>query len=58
MIMPGEHAEVYITLQWKMVMIPTQPFTIRENAITVATGMITEVLESKDVPNTLGKLAI
>ncbi|GJQ76381.1 hypothetical protein Trydic_g2099 [Trypoxylus dichotomus] len=58
MIMPGDHAEVYLTLQWKMVMTASQPFTIRENNITVATGIITETLDSIVVPTTLGKLSL
>lgn len=56
--MPGEHGEVYVTLQWKMVMTASQPFTIRENNATVATGIITETLESIHIPSTLGKLVI
>lgn len=58
MIMPGDHTEVYITLQWKMVMTSGQPFTVRENNITVATGIVTQTLESIYIPNTLGKLKI
>nr|CAD7592170.1 unnamed protein product [Timema genevievae] len=38
MIMPGEHAPVYLTLMRRMVMTLGQPFTIRENNATVATG--------------------
>ncbi|RZC42919.1 elongation factor Tu, mitochondrial-like, partial [Asbolus verrucosus] len=37
MIMPGEHGKVYLTLLSKMVMLPGQSFTIRENKITVGT---------------------
>lgn len=46
MIMPGEHGQVRITLFKKMVMTTGQQFTIRENGATVATGIITEPLES------------
>jgi len=46
MVMPGEHAEVIITLLNKMIMDIGQPFTIRENGRTVATGIISEVLSS------------
>nr|CAD7264402.1 unnamed protein product [Timema shepardi] len=35
MIMPGEHAPVYLTLMRQMVMTLGQPFTIRENNATV-----------------------
>lgn len=56
--MPGDHGEIYITLQWKMVMTTGQSFTIRENNITVATGIVTETLESIVVPTTLGKLSL
>ncbi|KAK9694814.1 Elongation factor Tu C-terminal domain [Popillia japonica] len=58
MLMPGDHGEIYITLQWKMVMTTGQSFTIRENNITVATGIVTETLESIVVPTTLGKLSL
>ncbi|GBP16832.1 Elongation factor Tu, mitochondrial [Eumeta japonica] len=43
MLMPGDHADVYLTLLEGMVMIQGQPFTIRENNVTVATGIVTEV---------------
>ena len=56
MIMPGEHAQVYLTLQWKMVMSVGQTFTIRENNVTVATGMVTEKLETLQFQGILGKL--
>ncbi|XP_026497775.1 elongation factor Tu-like [Vanessa tameamea] len=54
MMMPGDHGEVYLTLLEGMVMTEGQPFTIRENNVTVATGIVTETLSSIDVPN--GKL--
>lgn len=44
MIMPGEHADVQITLLNKMIMDIGQPFTIRENGRTVATGIIGDIL--------------
>ncbi|XP_045471734.1 elongation factor Tu-like [Harmonia axyridis] len=58
MFMPGEHGPIYLTLQWKMVMTVGQPFTIRENNVTVATGIITELLEPIYVKTTLGKLEL
>ncbi|XP_044744609.1 elongation factor Tu-like isoform X2 [Coccinella septempunctata] len=58
MFMPGEHGHVYLTLQWKMVMMVGQPFTIRENNVTVATGIITESLEPVYIKSTLGKLEL
>lgn len=54
MMMPGDHGEVYLTLLESMVMTEGQPFTIRENNVTVATGIVTETLINVDVPN--GKL--
>lgn len=59
MIMPGEHAEVRLTLLNKMVMDVGQAFTIRENGKTVATGIISEKLSNVNIPKgNLGKLAI
>lgn len=58
MIMPGEHGKVYITLLWKMVMASGQPFTIRENNVTVATGIITETLPEVHIASNLGKLVL
>ncbi|XP_067140431.1 uncharacterized protein mEFTu2 [Centruroides vittatus] len=46
MIMPGDQGEVCLTLFNKMVMVPGQSFNIRENNVTVASGIITNVLES------------
>ncbi|KAJ9576015.1 hypothetical protein L9F63_007115 [Diploptera punctata] len=46
MIMPGEHGAVYLTLLRKMVMTDGQPFTIRENNKTVATGIIVKMLKN------------
>lgn len=57
--MPGDHGEVYLTLLEGMVMTPSQPFTIRENNVTVATGIITELLPSIEVPKgKLGKVVM
>ncbi|KAM3962213.1 elongation factor Tu [Aphomia sociella] len=59
MMMPGDHGEVYLTLLEGMVMTQGQPFTIRENNVTVATGIITENLQSIDVPKgKLGKVVM
>lgn len=58
MVLPGEHAKVYLTLLWKMVMTPGQSFTIRENNITVATGIVTETLPSVTITTNLGKLVL
>ncbi|XP_067634432.1 elongation factor Tu [Eurosta solidaginis] len=59
MLMPGEHAKVRITLLRKMVLIPGQAFTIRENGATVATGMITERKPALDIPkNKLSKIVV
>ncbi|KAF7278516.1 mitochondrial translation elongation factor Tu 2 [Rhynchophorus ferrugineus] len=56
MILPGEHGSIKITLLNKMVMSPGQQFTIRENNITVATGVIVETLPNINVNTSLGKL--
>lgn len=57
MIMPGEHGDVQITLLNKMVMDVGQPFTIRENGKTVATGIISDVLPNVNVSkNNLSKI--
>lgn len=46
MLMPGEQTTLRITFLEKMPMVIGQAFTIRENRMTVATGMITKVLDS------------
>lgn len=57
MMMPGEHGDVYLTLLEGMVMTSGQRFTIRENNVTVATGIVTDTLPSIDVPKgRLGKV--
>lgn len=59
MMMPGDHGEVYLTLLEDMVMTQGQPFTVRENNVTVATGIITDTLKSVDVPKgKLGKVVM
>ncbi|KAL4709692.1 hypothetical protein ACJJTC_007423 [Scirpophaga incertulas] len=59
MMMPGDHGEVYLTLLEGMVMTMGQPFTIRENNVTVATGIIIATLPSIEVPKRkLGKVVI
>lgn len=50
MIMPGEHSIVSVVLFNKMVMSKAQSFTIRENNVTVATGIVTEVLKPLELP--------
>lgn len=54
MLMPGDHGEVILTLLENMVMTQSQPFTVRENNVTVATGIVTGTLPSVEVPK--GKL--
>lgn len=57
MIMPGEHGNVTLTLLKKMIMGNGQPFTIRENNVTVGTGIITETLPNVHTQHKgLGKL--
>lgn len=59
MLIPGEHANVRLTIFKKMVMNNGQPFTIREGHISVATGIITKALESVELPfNKLSKVEI
>lgn len=59
MIMPGEHGSVRITLFRKMVMNEGQPFTIREQGFTVATGIITKRHNPVELPlNKLSKLIV
>lgn len=58
MIMPGEHSTVSLTLMYKMVMMKGQPFTIRENNVTVATGMVTKVLEPLKLPERKGLIRV
>lgn len=59
MLMPGDHGPVRLTLFRKMVMTDGQPFTIRENGKTVASGIITKRLPSVHLPlNKLSKLEI
>nr|CAI5864519.1 unnamed protein product [Callosobruchus analis] len=58
MLMPGEHGTVYLTLMWKMAMAHGQQFTVRENNMTVATGVITDTLENVHISTSLGKLAL
>ncbi|XP_053687591.1 elongation factor Tu [Sabethes cyaneus] len=50
MLMPGDHGAIRLTLLRKMVMSCGQTFTIRENGKTVATGLVTEILNSVDLP--------
>lgn len=59
MLMPGDHGPVRLTLFRKMVMNTGQTFTIREQGMTVATGMITKVLDPIKLPqNKLSKVVI
>lgn len=46
----GDHTKVEVTLQERMVMTGGQSFTIRENNATVATGVVTKVLRSVEIP--------
>lgn len=57
--MPGEHSEIRITLLNKMIMDIGQPFTIRENGKTVATGIISDILPNVKIQNNnLSKITI
>lgn len=50
MLMPGDHATVYLTLLKQMVVEPGQSFTIRENNVCVATGIITDIKGTVALP--------
>lgn len=57
MIMPGEHGAIRLTLFRKMIMNEGQPFTIREQGMTVGTGIITKRHDPVVLPlNKLSKL--
>lgn len=59
MIMPGEHGNVKITLLNKMIMNIGQPFTVRENGRTVATGIISKILPNVHISkNNLSKIKL
>lgn len=59
MIMPGDNGAIRLTIFKKMVMNDGQPFTIREQGMTVGTGIITKRLESVHLPlNKLSKLIV
>ena len=49
MLMPGDHGTTEILLTKSMALKPGERFTIRENAITSITGIITEILPTSDV---------
>lgn len=50
MLIPGEHASVRLTLLSGMILSQAQPFTIRENNVTVGTGCITRILPFLSLP--------
>lgn len=60
MLMPGDHStNLRLTLFRRMVMSVGQPFTIREQGITVATGVVTKKRDSVNLPlNKLSKLEV
>lgn len=50
MLMPGETGLIRLMMWKKMVMFTGQHFTIRENKVTVATGIITKILPDFTLP--------
>lgn len=54
--MPGDNGAIYLALYRKMFMNIGQPFTVRENNVTVATGIITEYLKNVNTSKGLGKV--
>lgn len=59
MIMPGDNGNIRLTLLRKMIMSDGQPFTIREQGMTVATGIITKRLPPVELPmNKLSRLIL
>ena len=57
MIMPGEQATVRITLPHQMPVFVGQQFTMRENNVTVATGVVTKLCDSVDIIDKVTSLA-
>lgn len=58
-LMPGDHATVYLTLLKRMVIEPGQTFTIRENNVCVATGIIIDIMGTVALPkDSLSRLEI
>lgn len=58
-MIPGEQADVRLTIWKKMVMSVGQSFTIREGNITVATGIVTKERPSVEFPmNKMSKVEI
>ena len=51
MLMPGEQINARFTLQSEMPVLEGQKFTLRENQITVATGIVTKPLDSIPLVN-------
>ena len=45
MVMPGESATVKLTMLRDMPVMGGQSFTLRENKMTVATGIVTKLLD-------------
>lgn len=58
LIMPGEHTTVTLTLLQSMVMIVGQNFTIRENNVTIATGVIIKVRDMLILPEKKGLIKV
>lgn len=50
MIMPGDNAQVTITLLKSMVILPGQPFSVRDGMQTVASGIIHQAYDPVFVP--------
>jgi len=51
MLMPGEQATCRFTLNTQMPVLEGQKFTLRENQSTVATGVVTKILEPIELVN-------
>ncbi len=49
MIMPGDQATVRLTLPSKMPLFVGQQYTLRENKMTVGTGIVTKLCKSLEV---------
>lgn len=59
LVIPGEQADVRLTILKKMVMSVGQSFTIREGNVTVATGIVTKEQPSVEFPmNKMSKVEI
>lgn len=58
LVMPGEHTTVILILLRSMAMTVGQSFTIRENNVTVATGIVSKVRDKLILPEKKGLIKV